>query len=165
MAHKDGVNVTMAAIQEAREILSLQHMSMCGCFAPCIMLKALYLLACRMLNVAATDPIDGWTLHYLCGKGDWKHKRDWLQERRSWSASSAQSNGVCRRCLAKDDWANIHDCDAWYPGGETALPTAFGPIACLSCSFAPMMLFDVVTFNLDNGNPESSKACLGLFLL
>ena len=42
----------------------------------------------------------GWSCFFVAGKGDWKFKKEWLQESRSYSHhAAAQSTGlICRRC-------------------------------------------------------------------
>ena len=43
------------------------------------------------------DPaLHGWTLHLCISKGDWKHKREWLQQQRHYSN---QTGNICPRCL------------------------------------------------------------------
>ncbi|CAJ1351421.1 unnamed protein product [Effrenium voratum] len=46
----------------------------------------------------------GYTLHYTCGKGDWKWRREWLEETRHYSKATRTANDIsgqiCRRCLA-----------------------------------------------------------------
>ena len=61
--------------------------------------------ACRReLNNCAAHPIMGYTLHYTCGKGDWKWRREWLEETRHYSKATKTANDIsgqiCRRCLA-----------------------------------------------------------------
>ena len=98
-AYQGKVNITMMALQDA---------------------------FVKQLNVAAVNPIDGWTLHYMIGKGDWKYKKEWLQERRFWSQNSAESSGICRRCYARGcNWMDVVWEKDWYPHGDTALDTAF----------------------------------------
>lgn len=29
-----------------------------------------------MLQTGASTPVQGWSLHYIIGKGDWKHKKE-----------------------------------------------------------------------------------------
>ena len=84
-----------------------------------------------MLNHAATSPVNGlYTLHAVIGKGDWKHKQQWLQERRFWSqGSGASSSGVCRRCFARGhNWLDVVWNTGWYPSEGSAVDTAFGEI-------------------------------------
>lgn len=41
-------------------------------------------------------------LVYMCGKGDWKWKREWLVEARNYNRSKKGLGGggeICRRCL------------------------------------------------------------------
>lgn len=83
----------------------------------------------RMPNICSQNAINGWTLHYILGKGDWKYKKDWLQERRFWSNRAAQSTGVCRRCHAKSaNWVDVLWMSEWYVAGESTQHTAFGDI-------------------------------------
>ncbi|CAK9087137.1 unnamed protein product [Durusdinium trenchii] len=63
----------------------------------------------RMFNECAHMPDgDQLSLHYCAGKGDWKFKKEWLDEPRSYlrAAKKEGSDGphmVCRRCLAGSD--------------------------------------------------------------
>ena len=87
-----------------------------------------------MLNHAAVTPVKGlYTLHAVIGKGDWKHKQQWLQETRFWSQGSKKRNtGICRRCFAgAHNWLDIMWMTNWYPAEGSAVDTAFGPIPCL----------------------------------
>ena len=74
-----------------------------------------------------SDPeLQGYTLHCCIDKGDWKHKKDWLQACRHFSNVSAKGGGsgpgkglICPRCYAggpgrswacaKEPWNNAAD--------------------------------------------------------
>ena len=53
---------------------------------------------------------DNWTCHITCGKGDWKFRRDWLQQSRHWSNLGpynpvnppANHGQICSRCLCNN---------------------------------------------------------------
>ena len=50
----------------------------------------------------------GFTVHYVCGKADWKFRKDWLLSKRSYAKYVNNAEGLCQRCLAtKDDWLDI----------------------------------------------------------
>ena len=82
----------------------------------------------RMFNHASRNPCgDGmWTLWFTVSKGDWKHKKMWLREQRSWETSNS---GICRRCYAGKHgaWTDVIFCHGWYDD-RTAISTAFGEI-------------------------------------
>ena len=87
----------------------------------------------RMMNSVADKPCrGGYTLFYIAGKGDWKHKKDWLCEKRYWSQTGLQANrgGICRRCFATGQtWMQLEDAT-----DELAIATAFGEdIPFLAC--------------------------------
>lgn len=90
---------------------------------------------CRLFN-QAHDSTTGWSLWYVVGKGDWKYKKDWLQETRTYQTSKGGANGICRRCWAGKPGTHWHDVvfmTNWYENNEEALQTAFGnTIAFLS---------------------------------
>ena len=52
----------------------------------------------------------GFTIHTVCGKADWKFRKDWLQSKRSYSKYINNAEGLCQRCLAtKDDWLDLDE--------------------------------------------------------
>ena len=57
------------------------------------------------LNVAS-DPNrgSGWTMHVCMGKGDWKWRKDWLMQSRSYMNAAGKNPSartlICPRCLA-----------------------------------------------------------------
>ena len=63
------------------------------------------------LNQAAdANNPTGFTLHCVCGKADWKFRKDWLLSKRSYTKYANNREGLCQRCLAtKDDWLDIHE--------------------------------------------------------
>ena len=69
---------------------------------------------------------------YVAGKGDWKHRREWLQESRSHGNAAGNLLGgeICRRCSAGKTarWAEVMFCDEWY-NDEASVDTGIGPIA------------------------------------
>ena len=82
--------------------------------------------ACR-----PNDMLQGHSLHYLIGKGDWKYKKEWLDEARFWSQGS---QGICRRCFARaGNWSDFVWMQDWHPTDESALDSAFGPIPLPDC--------------------------------
>lgn len=83
----------------------------------------------RMLNAAT--PCHGYTMWYICGKGDWKHKKEWLRERRTWADKHA---GICRRCYAGlvGPWHDVVHCAGWYPPDDSAITSAFEEIPLLA---------------------------------
>ena len=64
--NSEKVNLTMVALQEAltRTHFPIERYS----------LFVFIYLDCRMLQHASTNTVNGWSMHYICGKGDWKHK-------------------------------------------------------------------------------------------
>ena len=61
------------------------------------------MIAIRSLNLCVSEEPGGLNLIYVAGKGDWKWKREWLQECRHYSKAAKTSSGeglICRRCLA-----------------------------------------------------------------
>ena len=50
------------------------------------------------------DGLQGYTLHCTVSKGDWKHKREWLEQSRHYSNSSGK---ICPRCLCEQNWADM----------------------------------------------------------
>ena len=82
----------------------------------------------RMFNYASRTPCgEGkWTLWFTVSKGDWKHKKMWLREQRSWETATS---GICRRCYAGKHgaWTDVIFCHGWYDD-PTAISTAFGDI-------------------------------------
>lgn len=82
----------------------------------------------RMFNYASRTPCgEGkWTLWFTVSKGDWKHKKMWLREQRSWET---KNSGICRRCYAGKHgaWTDVIFCHGWYDD-PTAISTAFGDI-------------------------------------
>ena len=116
-AYKDKKNMTMAALQQA---------------------------FVRMMNSSVHNPTNGRRLWYFCGKGDWKHKKDWLCERRYWSQNSAHSHGICRRCFARgSNWMDVVNCTEWH-SAESALDSAFDPIPFLVLLFCIMFVLAFV---------------------
>ena len=77
----------------------------------------------------------GFTLWYVAGKGDWKHKRSWLCETRCWSNNSTNQHaiGICRRCSAGKHgthWADFLHFHGWYDD-DSAVDSAIGTIPLL----------------------------------
>ena len=74
----------------------------------------------------------GYSLWYVAGKGDWKHRREWLQEQRSYAnaASNLLGGEICRRCSAGKTahWAEVMFYDEWYTD-EASIESGIGPIA------------------------------------
>ena len=62
--------------------------------------------ACGQMN----DPsLHGYTMHLCISKGDWKHKREWLQQERHYSN---QTGLICPRCLCdthRKPWADLSE--------------------------------------------------------
>ena len=66
------------------------------------------------------------SLHYVCGRGDWKWKTEWLQESRSYSNlrqdPSIQGGSFCRRCDCNSDLHSMHWADfdkmPWFFSGD-----------------------------------------------
>ena len=57
---------------------------------------------CRSLNLCMAEEPNPINLVYVAGKGDWKWKREWLQEPRHYSKAARSKTGeglICRRCL------------------------------------------------------------------
>ena len=90
--NKDGKNMTLEGLQR--------------CFAAS-------LRTCADRNCEGQH---GWTLHPVVSKGDWKHKRKWLQQKRHYmnmagnAPRAADSGKICPRCL----------CDGSTPGKHWA---------------------------------------------
>ena len=59
----------------------------------------------QSLAVCANKNNDlGFTLHIVCGKGDWKWRKEFLKQTRYYG-NAAGRDGLCQRCLAdKDGW-------------------------------------------------------------
>ncbi|CAE7600995.1 TY1B-DR3 [Symbiodinium necroappetens] len=70
--YKDGTNVTLDKLQES---------------------LAMSLNRCNLPGDAATD---GWSMHLVVHKGDWKFRRDWLHMDRRYNNADL----ICPRCLA-----------------------------------------------------------------
>ena len=86
-----------------------------------------------MFNAATVGP---WSLWYIAGKGDWKHKVAWLQESRSYSHSA-----ICRRCrAAHPNWTNITFRTDWYINQAEAVDSAIGDIPSLAWSSVAFVL-------------------------
>ena len=74
---------------------------------------------------------------YCAGKGDWKHKKEWLKENRTYANITADCSGglVCRRCLAGQpgtSWQDFLFMKGWYDGDQQAAKdSALGDIARL----------------------------------
>lgn len=64
--NSEKVNLTMVALQEA---LTRTHFPI-----ECYSMHFSTYFDCRMLQQASTETVNGWSMHYICGKGDWKHK-------------------------------------------------------------------------------------------
>ncbi|CAE7787569.1 unnamed protein product [Symbiodinium sp. CCMP2592] len=79
-------------------------------------LQRYYADSFRICGDPASEGQHGWTMHPVISKGDWKHKREWLEQCRSYGnlASNApreQNAGrICPRCL----------CDGSTPGKHWA---------------------------------------------
>ena len=62
--------------------------------------------ACGQMN----DPaLHGYTIHLCVSKGDWKHKKEWLQQSRHYSNVPGQ---ICPRCLCNSQdkpWADLSE--------------------------------------------------------
>ena len=72
----------------------------------------------------------GFTAHVVCGKADWKFRKDWLQSKRSYSKYINNAEGLCQRCLAtKDDWLDIEEKFNDPAKIQAALRDAVGDIA------------------------------------
>lgn len=57
----------------------------------------------RSLNKCISEKPASLNLVYVAGKGDWKWKREWLQESRHYNRAARSSSGegmICRRCFA-----------------------------------------------------------------
>ena len=73
------------------------------------------------MNVASNPDAegnDGFSLHVVLSKGDWKYRKEWLEHTRSWSnaagpSSSARGQGrICPRCFAGQEnlpWADSRE--------------------------------------------------------
>ena len=83
------------------------------------------------LNKAASmDNPTGFTLHVVCGKADWKFRKDWLLSVRSYTKFANNREGLCQRCLAtKDDWLDIKEAFNQPQKIQAALVNAVGDIA------------------------------------
>ena len=85
----------------------------------------------QSLNLCSDKNNDlGFTIHTICGKGDWKWRREWLKQTRYYG-NAAGPSGLCPRCLAsKSTWLDPvfegfnNDADL-----EEALATAVGEIS------------------------------------
>ena len=65
----------------------------------------------KSLNLCA-DRANGLnaTLHVCAGKGDWKWRKEWLQQTRFYGKVTHGSHGICPRCFAaKNDWLDVHE--------------------------------------------------------
>eukprot|EP00439_Symbiodinium_sp_Y106_P006991 s2757_g1.t1 len=65
----------------------------------------------KSLNLCA-DRANGLnaTLHVCAGKGDWKRRKEWLQQTRFYGKVTHGSHGICPRCFAaKNDWLDVHE--------------------------------------------------------
>ncbi|CAE7252784.1 spen, partial [Symbiodinium necroappetens] len=52
----------------------------------------------------------GATLHVVAGKGDWKWRKEWLQQTRFYGKVTHGSHGICPRCFAaKNDWVDVKE--------------------------------------------------------
>ena len=66
------------------------------------------------------------SMHYVCGRGDWKWKCEWLQESRSYNNlrqdPSIQGGSFCRRCDCNSDLRSMHRADfdkmPWFFAGD-----------------------------------------------
>ena len=62
----------------------------------------------------AADPrvcyhrLQGYSLRYCCGRGDWKFKSSWLRELRDYSKVARADPTFCRRCLCTSNCADRH---------------------------------------------------------
>ena len=72
----------------------------------------------------------GFTIHCVCGKADWKFRKDWLQSKRSYAKYINNSEGLCQRCLAtKDNWLDLEEKFNEPQKIQAALKDAVGNIA------------------------------------
>ena len=82
----------------------------------------------RMMNACTNiqENCEGYSMWMVGGKGDWKFKKEWLQESRNYSTSQ-----ICRRCLADYDtkpWTDVGPNACWDSAAdrliamETAVP-------------------------------------------
>ncbi|CAL1162079.1 unnamed protein product [Cladocopium goreaui] len=86
----------------------------------------------RMMNDCSRSTVDGYSLWYVCGKGDWKHKKDWLCEKRYWSTQGSHSAGMCRRCFCTGaSYMDVFHQPGWHQPGEDPVESSFDPIPCL----------------------------------
>ena len=87
MAYKNSVNITLATLQRA--------------------------LAADLRRCSRSGKLpDNVTLQYVVGRGDWKYKAEWLQEKKTYANLKRKSGpGFCRRCnctssLRERHWLN-----------------------------------------------------------
>ena len=86
--NKDGVNITLQALQRA--------------------LAADLRKCCRPGKLP-----NGMTLQYVVGRGDWKYKAEWLQEKKTYANLKRKSGpGFCRRCKCTSSLRERHWLDA-----------------------------------------------------
>ncbi|CAE6916833.1 unnamed protein product [Symbiodinium sp. CCMP2592] len=72
----------------------------------------------------------GFTIHIVCGRGDWKWRHEWLKQTRFYG-NAAGPNGLCQRCLAsKTTWLDpVFERFNNHADLEEALATAVGDIS------------------------------------
>lgn len=95
------------------------------------------------------------SLWCVAGKGDWKYRKEWLQERRSYANAAGNSMGgeICRRCSAGQTahWAEAIFCHEWYRD-ERSGASGIGPIAPLG--FPDGFVCEVRLWQLPGWCPE-----------
>ncbi|CAE7348719.1 unnamed protein product [Symbiodinium sp. CCMP2592] len=87
------------------------------------------------------EGLQGYTLHCTVSRGDWKHKREWLEQPRHYSNSSGK---ICPRCLCEQNWADMTESFNNSADLELAAQSSVGP--SIPCRGMHMYTWGVHTF-------------------